>query len=47
VKPEPSNNPAETDINMWAANALPTVREHLNLAKQIEEKLDKTGSRAY
>jgi putative membrane protein len=47
VKPEPSNNPAEADINKWAANALPTVREHLNMAKQIEEKLDKAGNRSY
>jgi putative membrane protein len=39
VKPEPSNNPAEADINMWAANALPTVREHLEMAKQIQAHL--------
>jgi putative membrane protein len=39
VKPEPSNNQAEASINQWAASALPVVRGHLDMAKQIQDHL--------
>jgi putative membrane protein len=39
VKPEPSNKPSEASVNQWAAKALPTVREHLDQAKQIQDHL--------
>jgi putative membrane protein len=39
VTPEPSNQPSETAVNQWAANALPVVRGHLDMAKQIQDRL--------
>jgi putative membrane protein len=39
VKPEPSNKASEASVNQWAAKALPTVREHLDQAKQIQDHL--------
>ena len=39
VKPEASDNPIEAAANQWAAKALPTVRQHLEKAKQINDTL--------
>lgn len=36
----PNNGPAENAVNAWAAGALPTTRHHLDVAKQIKERLD-------
>ena len=30
----------DADIRMWAANMLPTLRTHLDHAKQVKEKVD-------
>jgi putative membrane protein len=40
VTPDKSDNPAEYSVNAWAAKTLPIVREHLDRAKQIHDKLD-------
>ena len=42
VEPERSDNPVEASINQWAANALPTVRHHLDEAKRIHDRLGRT-----
>jgi putative membrane protein len=42
VTPERSDNPVEAAINEWAANALPTVRHHLDEARNIREGLGRT-----
>jgi putative membrane protein len=34
-----TNSPLETAINAWAANALPTVEQHLQKAQQIHDRL--------
>jgi putative membrane protein len=40
---KPNNQPAsETAVNAWAAKTLPAVEHHLDMAKQIREKLDKS-----
>jgi putative membrane protein len=39
-RPERSDNPAEYAVNTWAAKTLPVVREHLDRAKQIQQKLE-------
>ena len=41
VRPESSDNPVEAAINQWAAAALPTVRNHLDEAKRINDGLGK------
>ena len=40
VKPEQSDNRVTMSINEWAANALPTVEQHLDRAKQIKDNVD-------
>jgi putative membrane protein len=45
VKPESSDNPAEADINAWAAMTLPTVRHHLDEAKRIHDGLGRNLTR--
>jgi putative membrane protein len=39
VRPERSDNPAEADLNQWAANTLPVARQHLEEAERISETL--------
>ena len=41
VKPEQSDNKITMSINRWAADALPTVEQHLDRAKQIKDDLDR------
>jgi len=41
--PEPSDNAPKAAVNQWAANALPTVRHHLDEAKMLNDKLDATS----
>ena len=40
VKPEQSDNRVTMSINEWAANALPTVEQHLDRAKEIKDNVD-------
>ena len=37
-----ADDPAEAAANAWAAKVIPTVRKHLDRAKQLDEKLDRT-----
>ncbi|MGH9346252.1 MAG: DUF4142 domain-containing protein [Vicinamibacterales bacterium] len=37
--PKKADNPFEMELNQWAAKTAPTVRKHLETAKQIDEKL--------
>jgi putative membrane protein len=39
--PKRSDNAFETELNQWAAQTIPTVRQHLDKAKQIDQKLDR------
>jgi putative membrane protein len=39
VRPEKADNPIEQAANQWAAKTLPTVRQHLERAKQINDNL--------
>jgi putative membrane protein len=41
----PNNEPLENAVNMWAAKTLPTVKHHLDMAKQLEDRLDDTPRR--
>ena len=41
----PNNEPLENAVNMWAAKTLPSVKHHLDMAKQIEDRLDDTPRR--
>jgi putative membrane protein len=36
-----SDNTAESELNQWAANTIPTVRKHLERAREIDQKLDR------
>lgn len=45
VKPESSDNPIEADLNQWAATALPAVRQHLDEAKRINDRLGRNLTR--
>lgn len=38
---EASENASSEEIRMWAANMLPSLRQHLDKAKSIEEMLEK------
>jgi putative membrane protein len=40
VSPEGSDNTLEAAANQWAAESLPTVRQHLEMAKAIHDKLE-------
>lgn len=42
----PNNGPAENAVNAWAAKTLPTVSRHLDMAKQIKDRLDNTSRNA-
>ena len=39
--PKKSDNQFETQLNQWSAKTIPTVRQHLEKAKQLDEKLDR------
>jgi putative membrane protein len=45
VSPEHADNHAEASLNNWAADTLPTVRHHLEDAKQIQARLTNTSRR--
>jgi putative membrane protein len=36
-----ADNPSETQVNGWAAKTIPTVRKHLDRARQLDQKLDR------
>ncbi len=40
-----NNQPVENAVNQWAAKTLPTVKHHLQMAQQIEDRLDDTPRR--
>ena len=40
VTPERSDNAPKADVNAWAANTLPVVRQHLDQAKSLKDKID-------
>jgi putative membrane protein len=43
---EKSNNqPLENGVNQWAAKTLPSVKHHLEMAQQLEDRLDDTPRR--
>jgi putative membrane protein len=44
VQPEKADDHLEASVNSWAAQTLPTVRHHLDEAKQIQDKLQNTRS---
>jgi putative membrane protein len=39
--PKKTDNAFEMELNEWAAKAIPTVRQHLSKAKQLDQKLDR------
>jgi len=39
--PKKSDDAVEAELNQWAAKTIPTVRKHLERAKQIDQKLDR------
>jgi putative membrane protein len=39
--PKKTDNPFEMELNQWAAKTIPTVRQHLDKAKQLDQKLDR------
>jgi predicted outer membrane protein len=39
--PKKNDNQFEAELNQWAAKAIPTVRQHLDKAKQLDQKLDR------
>jgi putative membrane protein len=39
--PKKSDNAVEMEINQWAAKAIPTVRKHLERAKELDQKLER------
>jgi putative membrane protein len=40
-----NNQPLENAVNQWAAKTLPTVKHHLEMAQQLEDRLDDTPRR--
>jgi putative membrane protein len=42
VKPEDAGNRVEASLNAWAAETLPAVKKHLERAKAIDDKLDRS-----
>jgi putative membrane protein len=46
VKPEPADNPLEARLNEWAAQTLPVVKGHLDLAQEIDDSLDQANRRS-
>lgn len=45
VSPERADNHVEASLNNWAADTLPTVRHHLDDAKQIQARLTNSARR--
>lgn len=39
--PKQTDDAVERDLNQWAAKTIPTVRKHLDRARQLDEKLDR------
>jgi putative membrane protein len=39
--PKKNDNAFEMELNQWAAKVVPTVRQHLDRARQLDEKLDR------
>ena len=39
--PKKTDNAFETELNQWASKTIPTVRQHLDKAKQLDQKLDR------
>jgi putative membrane protein len=39
--PKKTDNAFESELNQWAAKTIPTVRQHLDKAKQADQKLDR------
>ena len=39
--PKRSDDAVETELNQWSAKTIPTVRKHLERARQIDQKLDR------
>jgi hypothetical protein len=35
----------DPDVKFWASSTLPTLRDHLKMAKEIQEKLKKTAEK--
>jgi putative membrane protein len=44
VQPEKSVNPKTYSVNAWAAKTLPIVREHLDRARDVREKLSQRAN---
>ncbi len=42
---KPNNQPLENAVNQWAAKTLPSVKQHLQMAEQLENRLDDTPRR--
>jgi putative membrane protein len=42
---KPNNQPLENDVNQWAAKTLPTVKHHLEMARQLENKVEDSPRR--
>ena len=42
---KPNNEPLENAVNQWAAKTLPAVTHHLEMAQQLEDRLDDTPRR--
>lgn len=40
-----ANDAANTEVQQWASSTLPKIREHLDRAKQIQQKLESDGSK--
>jgi len=40
-----NNQPVENAVNQWAATTLPVVQHHLQMAQQLEDRLDDTPRR--
>jgi putative membrane protein len=40
-----NNEPLENAVNQWAAKTLPAVKHHLEMAQQLEDRLDDTPRR--
>ena len=42
---QPNNEPLENAVNQFAAKTLPVVQHHLEMAQQLEDRLDDTPRR--
>jgi hypothetical protein len=39
-----ADNPMESELNQWAAASAPTVRKHLERAKELKNRLDRRST---